>query len=60
VSAVGTSWLPWLWNLQELRLQHCRDITDSGLAQVRGRHGKSMTVSAVPPPPHTHTHTASP
>jgi hypothetical protein len=30
LSDAGTAWLAWLWQLTELRLQHCGGITDAG------------------------------
>lgn len=36
LSDAGTAWLSWLWQLTELRLQHCCGITDAGLAHISG------------------------
>lgn len=32
----GAAWLSWLWQLSELRLQHCSSVTDAGLCHISG------------------------
>eukprot|EP00882_Tetradesmus_deserticola_P023583 GHRQ01025678.1.p1 GENE.GHRQ01025678.1~~GHRQ01025678.1.p1 ORF type:complete len:302 (+),score=119.40 GHRQ01025678.1:203-1108(+) len=36
LSDAATAWLSWLWQLTELRLQHCCGITDAGLCHISG------------------------